>query len=63
MFRHQMCHSQGPCFVTLLNYVSTIAVLARTAKLAVPLPTDTTLSELRCCSEHKTLFPLGHFGK
>ena len=25
MFRHQMCHPQGACFVTLLNYISTIA--------------------------------------
>ena len=27
MFRHQMCHPQGACFVTLLNYISTIAAL------------------------------------
>ena len=29
MFRHQMCHPQGACLVTLLNYISTIAVLAK----------------------------------
>ena len=29
MFRHQMCHPQGACLVTLLNYLSTIAVLAK----------------------------------
>ena len=29
MFRHQMCHPQGACFVTLLNYISTIAALAK----------------------------------
>ena len=29
MFRHQMYHSQGACFVTLLNYISTIAALAK----------------------------------
>jgi hypothetical protein len=27
MFRHQMYHPQGACYVTLLNYVSTIAAL------------------------------------
>jgi hypothetical protein len=27
MFRQQMCHPQGACFVTLLNYISTIAAL------------------------------------
>ena len=27
MFRHQMFHPQGACFVTLLNYISTVAVL------------------------------------
>ena len=26
MFRHQMCHSQGACLVTLLNYISTRVV-------------------------------------
>ena len=29
MFRHQMCHPQGACFVTLLNYIGTIAALAK----------------------------------
>ena len=33
MFRHQMCHPQGDCFVTLLNYASTIAALAKINKL------------------------------
>ena len=28
MFRHQLCHPQGACFFTLLNYMSIIAVLA-----------------------------------
>ena len=27
MLRHQMCHPQGACFVTSLNYISTIAAL------------------------------------
>ena len=27
MFRQKMCHHQGACFVTLLNYISTIAQL------------------------------------
>ena len=29
MFQHQTCHPQGACFVTLLNYVSKIAALAK----------------------------------
>jgi hypothetical protein len=29
MFRHQMCHPQGASFVTLVNYLSTIAALAK----------------------------------
>ena len=29
MFRHQMCHHQGACFVTLPNYIRTIALLAK----------------------------------
>ena len=30
MFRHQMCHPQGICFVTKLpNYISTIAALVK----------------------------------
>ena len=29
MFRHQMCHLQVARFVTLLNYISTIATLAK----------------------------------
>ena len=33
MFRHQMCHPQGACFVTLLSYISTIAVLAKINKI------------------------------
>ena len=33
MFRHQMCHPQGACSVTLLNYVSTIAFLAKIYKV------------------------------
>ena len=33
MLRHQMCHPQGACSVTLLNYISTIAVLAKINKV------------------------------
>ena len=33
MFRLQMCHPQVPGFVTLLNYISTIAVLAKINKV------------------------------
>ena len=29
MFRHNMYHPQGACFVTLPNYISTIAALAK----------------------------------
>ena len=29
MFRHQMCHPQGACFVTSPNYISTIAAFAK----------------------------------
>ena len=29
MFRHQMCHPQGACFVTLLNHIITIAAIAK----------------------------------
>ena len=29
MFRHQMCHPQEACFVTLPNYISTIAALVK----------------------------------
>ena len=29
MFRHQICHPQVACFVTLLNYICTIAALAK----------------------------------
>ena len=25
MFRHKMCHPQGACFVTLINYIRKIA--------------------------------------
>ena len=32
MFRHQMCHPQAACFVTLLNYISTIAALVKINK-------------------------------
>ena len=33
MFRHQMSHPQGACFVSLPNYVSTIAALAKINKV------------------------------
>ena len=33
MFRHQMCHPQGACFVTLPNYVSTIAAVVKINKI------------------------------
>ena len=33
MFRHQMCHPQRACFVTLLNYISKIAALAKINKI------------------------------
>ena len=33
MFRHQMCHPQGARFVTLLNYISTIAALVKINKI------------------------------
>ena len=33
MFQHQVCHPQGGCFVTLLNYLSTAAVLAKINKV------------------------------
>jgi hypothetical protein len=33
MFRHQICHPQEACFVTLLNYTSTIAALAKSNKV------------------------------
>ena len=29
MFRHQMCHPQGTSSVTLLNYISKIAAVAK----------------------------------
>ena len=32
MFRHQMCHPQAACSVTLLNYISTIAALVKINK-------------------------------
>ena len=32
MFRHQMCHPQGACFVTLPNYMSKIGALAKINK-------------------------------
>jgi hypothetical protein len=33
MFRHQMCHPQGRLFVTLPNYISTIAALVKINKV------------------------------
>ena len=33
MFRHQMCHPQGACFITLPNYVSKIAALLKINKV------------------------------
>ena len=33
MFRHQMCHPQGAYSATLLNYISTIAALAKINKV------------------------------
>ena len=33
MFRHKICHPQGTCFVTLPNYISTIAALAKINKV------------------------------
>ena len=33
MFRHQMCHPQGACFVTLPNYVSTTAAVVKINKV------------------------------
>ena len=33
MFRHQMCHPQGAFFVTLPNYISTIAAVAKINKV------------------------------
>ena len=33
MFRHQMCHHQGAWFVTLLNYISTIAAIVKIKKV------------------------------
>ena len=33
MFRHQMCHPQGTCSVTLPNYISIIAALAKMNKV------------------------------
>ena len=33
MFRHQLCHPRGACFVTLPNYVSTIASFAKINKI------------------------------
>ena len=38
MFRHQMCHPQGAFFVTSLNYISTIAVLAKINKVFKNVP-------------------------
>ena len=32
MFRHPMCHPQGACSVTLLNYIGTIAALVKINK-------------------------------
>ena len=29
MFRHKMCHPQGACFVTLPNYISTVAAVVK----------------------------------
>ena len=33
MFLHQMCHPQGACIVTLLNYISKTAALAKINKI------------------------------
>jgi hypothetical protein len=33
MFRQQVCHPQGARFVTMLNYISTIAALAKINKI------------------------------
>ena len=33
MFRHQMCHRQGACFDTLLNYRSTVAGIVKIKKV------------------------------
>ena len=35
MFRHQMFHRQGICFVTLLNYISTIAPVGACRSLII----------------------------
>ena len=32
MFRHQMCHPQAARFITLPNYISTIAALVKINK-------------------------------
>ena len=33
MFRHQVCHPQGACLGTLLNYISTIGILVKSSKV------------------------------
>ena len=37
MFRHQMCHPQGACFITLPNYTSTIAAVVKCNKIFITL--------------------------
>ena len=33
MFRHQICHPQGACYVTLLSYIITIVALVKINKI------------------------------
>ena len=46
MFRHQMCHHQGACFVTLPNYISTIATLVKINKIFKTLKLSTVIKWL-----------------
>ena len=46
MFLHQMCHPQGACFVTLLNYISTIAALAKIDKVLKTLKLSSVIKWL-----------------
>ena len=56
MFRHQMCHPQGACFVTSLNYIGTIAAqelqlyLCNLARQQSKLPEDDTFGVETCRS-------------
>ena len=46
MFRHQMCHPQGACFVTSPNYISTIAVFAKINQVFKTLKLSTVIKWL-----------------